>query len=334
NLVDLELFLTCDTFRNETLQSVKDPAIVRFFRTRFPKLAQNAAYMGAILNKLSGFLGADATKHFLEGGVTGLRQILEKPGAIVLVSLASGEIGEVSSQLLGQMFLTALSRAAIRADKPIRSLKETNVFIDEIENFTGNEASRTQLLRFAEEGRRYGVGLHVAHQAVSQLDSRFRSVLRNVIGSHIYLALGGGDSDTVAGELPSEEPRIVLRNWLSSQAKGEGIFLETAKPMRRIKIRMPEVPPVEAAVVAQVRRSAMERWGTLATQIDAERERLECFYYGDASDEEEVSPAPQKSRTRSKVGQRPSADSGPKAGDIVGVEVLDNPSDNAKGDGS
>src|SRR5262249_36882664 len=136
---------------------------------------------------------------------------------IVLVSLAADSLFQLSS-LMGSLIVNALTAAIMRGDRPEKDRFPVFLYLDEFENFVGTSE---QFEAIISEGRRFGLGLCLSHQSCSQLDVRLRHLIRNVVHTQIYFATGAVDAESLANEIPSEEPRQILRNRLMNQKIGE-----------------------------------------------------------------------------------------------------------------
>jgi hypothetical protein len=271
-LLDIEPFLLEPGFRQEVLSSVTDTTLLRFFRTRFRTLVENPTLVSAILNKISPLTSLPAIRRHLgmRQGTLPLRTLLTQPGTILLCALASNELGNQAASLIGRLLIQSIARSFIRSDRLLDDA--TGSFFLTLDEFSLFQGSHDLVSEVAGQGRRYGLHLLALHQSAAQLDSKTRSILRNVTGSQIYFACGGGDADTLASELPapSGESKAILRHWLIQQQPGEAIFAEGGKPIRRIRCHFQPDPLVDRALVSRVRQQALERFGRPLADVEAE----------------------------------------------------------------
>ncbi len=274
-LLDVEHLLLSEAFRRHVLGRVQDASVLRFFEQRFPKLAEGPQYVSAVLNKITPLNSLPPTPRppALRTGSQSPRPLLEgRKDVIPLCSLGADELHSAAG-LIGSLLISAVAKAVMRGDRPAHRRKETTfLYLDEFENFT--KAGRL-FEEIISEGRRFGLAAVAAHQSTAQLEPKLRSLTRNIMGIQVYFACGGSDSDLLAGELPSDEPKAVLRNLLISQPVGHALLLRRGKPLTRLHAAFspdPEVPPEK---VAALRQTSLERWGRPKAEVEAEIARQE-----------------------------------------------------------
>ncbi len=118
-------------------------------------------------------------------------------GKIVLVSTAKDLLKRDGSQLFGRFVLAMVAQAtAERATVPEDERTPTFVYVDEAQEYFGGDDIETML----NQGRKYGVGLTLAHQALDQLSPRLRAVL----ASNTTMKCAGGVSAKDARALAEE----------------------------------------------------------------------------------------------------------------------------------
>ncbi len=268
-LLEVEPMLTCPAFRQQTLQAVTDGAVRRFFE-RFDALpdTQQVQWTTPVLNKITPWLARPSLRRLLgqRGGIS-LRGLFDtRPDAIVLVCLGADELFG-AAHLVGSLVVSAAASAVMRSDRPEGSRHPLFLYLDEFENFGG---AGEQFEAIISEGRRFGLGLTLSHQASGQLSPRLRGLIRNVVATQIFFATGGLDAEALAGEIPSEEPKTVLRNLLMSQKVGEALVTRRGEPFVRLRTKHSPDPEVTPAAVADLRRTVLAAHGRLTREVDAE----------------------------------------------------------------
>jgi hypothetical protein len=124
-----------------------------------------------------------------------LREIVDR-GKILLVNLAKGKIGEDTATLLGSLLVTRIGLTALsRADQPRESRRPFFLYLDEFQNFT-----TLSVANMLSELRKYGVGMVLAHQYLSQLDPQVRDAVLGNVGTMGVFRVGMEDAETLAGE--------------------------------------------------------------------------------------------------------------------------------------
>ena len=124
-------------------------------------------------------------------------------GRLLLVNLAKGQIGEGPSSLLGSLLVSHIALVGLkRAEQPASTRRDFIVYLDEFQTF-----STLALATALSELRKYGVGMVLAHQHLSQLAQPVRDSVIGNAGSLVSLRVGAQDAPFVAAHLaPTFEP--------------------------------------------------------------------------------------------------------------------------------
>ncbi len=188
-LAELRRFLLDASFRNEFLQTVRDPEIVYYWRQGFAQLAGNKS-IGPVLTRLETFLSPKPIRYMVSQPINRLDfGAIMDTGKIVLAKLAQGQIGKENSYLLGSLIVSKFQQTAMsRQRQTVR--KDYWLYVDEFQNFI--TPSMTEILTGA---RKYRLGLVLAHQELRQLD-RDRDVSSAVLANcHTRIVFRVGDDD-------------------------------------------------------------------------------------------------------------------------------------------
>ena len=267
SLYELDVFLSNRTFRSQVLETVTDISVRRFF-ARFDQMENPSAWVEPVLNKISPFLARPVLRNMLAQRETiSFHRLLDRrPDCIILISLAADQLfGD--AHLLGSLLTSALISAAMRPDRRDKKGNELALYLDEFEHFDG---LGEQFATILSEGRKFGLCATLSHQTSIQLSPKFRSLIRNVVGTQIFFGVGGGEAETLAAEIASDEPKAVIRNLLMNQKIGECVVVRRGHPYTRIRTRDCPDPVVQASAVAALRLSALQNFGTARSQIEAD----------------------------------------------------------------
>ncbi len=127
---------------------------------------------------------------------------------MLLVNLAKGKIGSDSSALLGGLIVTSLGLAAFsRSDVDEEARRPFYIFIDEFQNFT-----TLALANMLSELRKYGIGVVLAHQYLSQLEPEIRDAVLGNVGTIIAFRLGAADAQYMAREFAPDIDALDFQN--------------------------------------------------------------------------------------------------------------------------
>src|SRR5207244_5072217 len=121
-------------------------------------------------------------------------------GAVILVNLARGRLGEDTTTLLGSLLITQLQLAALsRAGQEELDRRDFFLYVDEAQLM----ANRTMVELFP-EARKFHLGVVFAHQYLDQLDESLRFAILGNVGTLIVFRLGARDAEALAQEFAPE----------------------------------------------------------------------------------------------------------------------------------
>lgn len=183
-------------YRNTCLKHIQNNDIKIFWLKEFPKYKPNDLL--PIMNKLGGFLSHNMVRKVLieNKNQLSLRSIIDK-NQILIINLAKGQVGADVANILGGLLLTSLASAAFsRID--ILEHKRTPYFlyIDEFQTLSGTELIAELLAQV----RKFKVGLILANQFLSQLNSDVRASVLGNVGTIVCFRLGITDANLIAKE--------------------------------------------------------------------------------------------------------------------------------------
>ncbi len=275
SLLELAPLLSEDACRRQTLARVTDPYVRAFF-AGYDGLSpeKQLQWRLPVLNKVSGFLAIPAVRRMLSDTdpTYALRDFLDRtPGAVILVSLAVDRL-QGAAHLVGGLFVSAFQNAVLaRVDIPEEKRAPVHLYVDEFENLVSHDTSRFE--QMLAEGRRFGLGLTLSHQNLSQMPTGMGQMILANANTQLYFQTGAGDAAQLAREIvphPGESAETV-RQTLMTQPVGTAFVLRRgqASPTERVQVHRCPDPPVPPERVAAVRRAALGRYGRPAAAVDA-----------------------------------------------------------------
>lgn len=195
-LVDLRRFLVDKGFREEFLASIKDEHVVYYWKKEFPLLAGKP--QGPILTRLDSFLRPKTIRHMVmqQENKIDFAKVMNE-GKIFLAKLSQGAIGEENSYLLGSLLVSKFQQAGMsRQSIPESQRREFYLYLDEFQNFI-----TPSLASILSGGRKFGLGLVLAHQELRQLWTRDEEVAGAVLSNpatRVCFRLGEWDAHKMA----------------------------------------------------------------------------------------------------------------------------------------
>lgn len=166
-LLDLRRFLVEREFRATFLETVDDEEVRYFWSREFSLISGKP--QAPILTRLNTFLRSKVLRRIVAHRESNLdlRQVMDS-GAVLLVRLSQGAIGEENAALLGSLLVARLQQAALsRQELPTGQRRPFIAYLDEFHNYLTPSISS-----ILSGGRKYGLGLVLAHQDLTQLSDR------------------------------------------------------------------------------------------------------------------------------------------------------------------
>ncbi len=180
-----------EELRVRGLAEISTPEVRRFLEDELPKY--RASDLDSVRNKFSRLLLDDSLGAMFRQRTNTLepREWMDG-GRIVLVNLASGRIGTDHARFTGALLVSLLHRSALtRADLSPERRRPFLLYLDEFQHL--QSAAIEEILS---EGRKYGLGVVLAHQEGGQL------------GADLLQALGNCGIRVVFRPAPEDIPRL------------------------------------------------------------------------------------------------------------------------------
>lgn len=184
-VLDLKRLLLDESFRKKLLGHVDDPMLHLYWKNEYPMVKKS---ISPLLTRIDTFVRPKTIRYMLaqKNGVDLCACV--QHNKIVLIKLSVGLIGASNSYLLGSLLLSKFNQATLaRQGQDTRS--PYFLYLDEFQNFIS--PSIATLLSSA---RKYGVGLVLAHQELSQINDP--QLLNSLLGNaSIRVAFRTGEQD-------------------------------------------------------------------------------------------------------------------------------------------
>ena len=192
-LVDIPRLFTDKPFNQAAIARLDHWAAKDFWLNQMAGTADfhKSEMLNYFTSKFGSFLGNSVMHHILSqrSSAFDMRTLMDRR-KILLVNLSKGKLGSLNAQLLGTLIVTKIQMAAMsRADVAPENRPPFYVYIDEFQNVVTD--SFAQMLS---EIRKYGVGLHLAHQYVDQLPDNIKQAVAGNIGTLMAFRLGHTDA--------------------------------------------------------------------------------------------------------------------------------------------
>lgn len=181
-LLEIGRVLGDKAFRDMKLRFCKNPIIKQFWATAEKTTGDQGLenFVPYITSKFDVFISNEIMRPVVaqQKSSFNFREIMDTK-KILLVNLSKGRLGEINANLIGLVLVGKILMAALsRVDSLDQKLPPFYLYIDEFQNVSTDSIS--QILS---EARKYGLGLHIAHQFVSQLDEGIKNAVFGNVGS-------------------------------------------------------------------------------------------------------------------------------------------------------
>jgi len=193
DLRDLMRLFVYKGYRRQVTDTLSDPQVRFFWKHEFPALNYQTSADGVspIANKLGAFLAQPAVRTALcePKQPLSFRSIMDS-GQILIVNLAKGRLGADVSNVMGGLITSCIMQAAFtRHGLPEAARRPFFLYVDEFHNLT-TKAFAGML----SEARKYGLGLVLAHQHLSQIDTDVRDAIIGNVGNLVVFRVGASDA--------------------------------------------------------------------------------------------------------------------------------------------
>lgn len=211
SLPDILRLFSDKKFRKAVARKIGNPVVREFWATEFENYPARlrAEAVAPIQNKLGALLVDPTLFRILVEPASEIRlRALMDQGRGLIVNLSKGELGEDACVMLGGLIVTTLGLAAFsRANIEAHQRRPFFIYADEFQSFT-----TLSFVNMMSELRKYGAGLALAHQHLSQLDPDVCGAVFGNTGSLIAFRLGAEDGPFIARELQPTFSGLDLHN--------------------------------------------------------------------------------------------------------------------------
>ena len=263
SVADVERFLADTAFRDDVLSRVTEQPVLDF-AAKFEGLSpdRKALWQMPLGNKLAPYLAVPPIRRMLSADkCINVRRLLDEPGRILLVSLSVDTLHE-AALLVGGMLIGEIQNAATgRVNVPEADRNPVSLIVDELE-----AVAPERFGTIIQEGRRFGLQLTAAHQAVCQL-GKIGTLLRSNSAEKLLFNVGASDASELAAEV-TDLPRDTARRMLVDLKVGECVAVRRGLPQALVKTINDSDPAVSDEAVASFRLAALRNAGTELTAAD------------------------------------------------------------------
>jgi len=182
-------FLTDETYREKQVVRLKDPLVKRFWEKEFASYSSKfrAEVLSPVLNKLGSFLASPVMRRIFSQvkNRVPIRNLIDQ-SFIIIANLSTGAIGEDNARLFGSLLFSSFALEISSRSSPYPPFY---VYADEFQYFVTDS-----IATILSESRKYGLGLVLAHQYLSQLSTGLQSAVLGNVGNKFIFRIGQEDA--------------------------------------------------------------------------------------------------------------------------------------------
>ncbi|MGI8491555.1 MAG: type IV secretory system conjugative DNA transfer family protein [Acidimicrobiales bacterium] len=266
-LCEVPLLLTDPGVRRRLIGRLDDPVALGPFWAWYEAMsdAERAAAVGPVLNKLRAFLLRRRIRNVIgqPDSAFDLDRALAD-GAIVLVALAKGLLGDEAAALIGSLFVARLWQAVQhRASQPAAERRPVFAYIDEVQDYLHLPTSIGDVLA---QARGLGLGLTLAHQHLGQLPPDLRQGILANARSRVIFQTAADDARVLAKELA---PHLTAADLHGLGAREVVVSLATGAQVAPPATGVTLPPPPLTGQAAAVRAASRLRYGQDRAAVEA-----------------------------------------------------------------
>jgi len=273
--VEVNRALTDQKYVQEILPGVKDPIVRRYWTDQIAQTSDfhKSETLDYIASKFGRFVTNEMIRNIIGQSKSALnfRQAMDE-GKIVFLKLAKGLLGEEDSNFLGNVLVPKILAAALsRQDTPKEERKPFFLYVDEFQNF-----ATPDFAQMLSEVRKYGVGLILANQFVSQLDEQVRDAIFGNTGTMMAYRVGTQDAAILAKEFDpvfheNDLTNIEAQNiYVKTIIKGTPVPPFSMNVARDLKSEKAQGSPEVSRMIKELSRL---KYGRDVEEVETEIER-------------------------------------------------------------
>ncbi len=213
----------------DLLPKIKDPIVKRYWTEQIAQTSDfhKSETLDYIASKFGKFITNKLIRNIIgqSKSVLNFRKLMDEK-KIVLLKLAKGLVGEEDSNFLGNVIVPKILSAALSRQDMSKSERHPFFFyVDEFQNF-----ATPDFAQILSEARKYGLGLVVANQFVSQIDEEVRNAIFGNVGTMVVYRMGVQDANIMAPEFGPVFNEADLTNIPAQTAYAKTIVAGTPVP--------------------------------------------------------------------------------------------------------
>ncbi len=199
NMLEIPRLFVDSEFEKKKRSYLTDPLVIDFWAKQMAKTSSfhKSEMLNYFMSKFGPFINNSLMRNIIGQRMNSFRfdSLMDKR-SILLVNLSKGKIGEINAHMLGLILISRLQAAILRrADRDGADRTPFYLYVDEFQNFTTDTFAS-----LLSESRKYGLGMHLANQYLTQLPDSIRDSVFGNVGTLLAFEVGIEDAEVLARE--------------------------------------------------------------------------------------------------------------------------------------
>lgn len=198
SLLEIPRLFIDPAFERAKRAHLTDPLVIDFWTKQMAQTSQfhKSEMLNYFMSKFGPFLNNALMRNIIgqRSNAFDFSRVMDER-KILLVNLSKGRIGETNAHMLGLILVSRLQAAVMRRAAPGASRTPFYLYVDEFQNFATDTFAS-----LLSESRKYGLGMHLANQYLSQLPRAIRDAVFGNVGTMVAFEVGVDDARALARE--------------------------------------------------------------------------------------------------------------------------------------
>ncbi len=186
-------------FEKRKRAHLTDPLVIDFWTKQMAKTSDfhKSEMLNYFMSKFGPFMNNALMRNIMGQRVSSFEfGPLMDGKRIVLANLSKGKIGEINAHMLGLILISRLQVAVLkRANTSAAQRTPFYLYVDEFQNFATDT-----FISLLSESRKYGLGVHLTNQYLTQLPETIRDSVLGNVGTLLSFEVGAEDARLLSEE--------------------------------------------------------------------------------------------------------------------------------------
>ncbi len=199
SIIDIPKLFVDQEFEMSKRKHLTDPIVIDFWTKQMAKTSgfHKSEMLNYFMSKFGPFMNNSLMRNIIGQRVSSFEfGSLMDDRKIVLANLSKGKIGEINAHMLGLILISKLQVATLkRANRKDEDRTPFYLYVDEFQNFATDTFAS-----LLSESRKYGLGMHLTNQYLSQLPDLIKDSVLGNVGTFVAFEVSAEDAKILTEE--------------------------------------------------------------------------------------------------------------------------------------